>query len=90
VTAVALGWLLRRRVGGMDTGRIRSSLLRMHVAAVPGTIVALGGTLGLGAYLLCARLLRISEISDLTSLLRARLHGPTGSHGRSGPHGRTG
>jgi murein biosynthesis integral membrane protein MurJ len=100
-SAVALGWVLRRRVSGMDTRRIRSSLLRMHAAAVPGTIVALavalgigavtaqgtvaalatvalGGTGGLLAYLLCARLLRVGEISDLTSLLRARLRGRPG------------
>jgi murein biosynthesis integral membrane protein MurJ len=49
VTAIALGWLLRRRVGGMDTRRIRSSLVRMHVAAVPGTIVALAVAAGISA-----------------------------------------
>jgi putative peptidoglycan lipid II flippase len=98
VTAMALGYVLRRRVGGMDRHRIRSSLLRMHLAAVPGTLVALGaavgisavtsggtvaslatvavgGTGGLLAYVLAARLLKVSELGDLTAMLRSRLPG---------------
>lgn len=41
VMAVWLWWILARRVGGLDTRRIRKSLVRMHVAAVPGTLFAL-------------------------------------------------
>jgi putative peptidoglycan lipid II flippase len=49
VTAMALGRVLSKRVGGLDSRRIRSSMLRMHVAAVPGVLVALGVALGISA-----------------------------------------
>jgi len=49
VTAMALGRILSKRVGGLDSGRIRSSMLRMHVAAVPGVLVALAVALGISA-----------------------------------------
>ncbi|HBW20123.1 MAG TPA: hypothetical protein DEH11_14495, partial [Actinobacteria bacterium] len=97
-TAAALGWVLSRRVGGLDGRRIRSSLVRMHLAAIPGVIfalavsaamaralpsgttealatVAIGGSGGLLLYVLAARALRVSELSDLSSMLRARLRG---------------
>jgi putative peptidoglycan lipid II flippase len=41
-TAVALGWMLSRRMGGLDGRRIRRCLVRMHVAAIPGVLFALG------------------------------------------------
>jgi putative peptidoglycan lipid II flippase len=98
VTAMALGRVLSKRVGGLDSRRIRSTMLRMHLAAVPGVLVALavalgisavtssgtvaslatvviGGTGGLIAYVLTARLLKISELRDLTTMLRGRLPG---------------
>jgi len=49
VTAMALGRVLSKRVGGLDSARIRSSMLRMHVAAVPGVLVALAVALGISA-----------------------------------------
>jgi putative peptidoglycan lipid II flippase len=49
VTAMALGRVLSKRVGGLDSKRIRSSMLRMHVAAVPGVLVALAVALGVSA-----------------------------------------
>jgi putative peptidoglycan lipid II flippase len=98
VTAMALGHVLRKRVGGLDGRRIRSSMLRMHVAAVPGVLVALavalgisavtadgtvaslatvaiGGAGGLLAYVLAARLLKVRELGELTTMLRGRLPG---------------
>jgi putative peptidoglycan lipid II flippase len=44
VMAVWLWRILARRVGGLDTRRIGKTLLRMHVAAVPGMIFALAVT----------------------------------------------
>jgi putative peptidoglycan lipid II flippase len=41
VMAVWLWRILARRVGGLDTRRIGKTLLRMHIAAVPGMIFAL-------------------------------------------------
>jgi putative peptidoglycan lipid II flippase len=98
VTAMALGHVLRKRVGGLDGRRIRSSMLRMHVAAVPGVLVALavalgisavtadgtvaslatvaiGGAGGLLTYVLAARLLKVRELGELTTMLRGRLPG---------------
>jgi putative peptidoglycan lipid II flippase len=49
VTAWALGRVLSKRVGGLDSHRIRSSMLRMHAAAVPGVLVALAVALGISA-----------------------------------------
>jgi putative peptidoglycan lipid II flippase len=95
VMTVALWRVLSKRVGGLDTRRINRTLIRMHLAAVPGmifaiavsvligriapagtitalAIVAIGGTGGLLLYLLAARLLRVSEVGDLTKSLRAR------------------
>jgi putative peptidoglycan lipid II flippase len=96
VMAVWLWRILSRRVGGLGTHRINMTLLRMHVAAVPGmvfalavsviigriapagtvtalAIVAIGGSGGLVLYLLTARLLNITEVSELTRSLRVRL-----------------
>ena len=41
VMAVWLWRILSRRVGGLDSRRINMTLIRMHAAAVPGTIFAL-------------------------------------------------
>ena len=101
VTAMALGRVLSKRVGGLDSRRTLSSMARMHVAAVPGVLVALavtfgisavtasgtvaslatvalGGAGGLVAYVLAARLLKIGELRELTTMLRARLPGRAG------------
>jgi putative peptidoglycan lipid II flippase len=42
VMAVWLWRILSRRVGGLDTRRINKTLVRMHVAAIPGMIFAIG------------------------------------------------
>jgi putative peptidoglycan lipid II flippase len=98
-SVIMAGWLWRvlaRRIGGLDGRRIGSTLVRMHIAAVPGLVVAVGasvaagrlvpggapaalltvtvgGSGGLLAYLATARLLHVSEVSDLASMLRTRL-----------------
>jgi putative peptidoglycan lipid II flippase len=41
VMTVALWRVLSRRVGGLDTRRINRTLVRMHVAAIPGMIFAI-------------------------------------------------
>ncbi len=41
VMAVWLWWILSRRVGGLDTRRVNKTLVRMHLAAVPGMIFAI-------------------------------------------------
>jgi putative peptidoglycan lipid II flippase len=45
VMAVWLWWILSRRVGGLDTRRISRTLLRMHIAAIPGMIFAIGASI---------------------------------------------
>jgi putative peptidoglycan lipid II flippase len=95
VMAVWLWRILARRVGGLDTRRIIKTLIRMHVAALPGmifalavsvivdriapagtlaalAIVAIGGSGGLALYLLAARVLNVTEVSELTRSLRVR------------------
>jgi putative peptidoglycan lipid II flippase len=44
VMAVWLWWNLSRRVGGLDTRRVSRTLVRMHVAALPGMIFAVAAT----------------------------------------------
>jgi putative peptidoglycan lipid II flippase len=96
VMAVWLWRILSRRVGGLDTRQIGKTLVRMHVAAVPGMIfalaasaileriapggtvaalasVAVGGTGAFAAYLLAARFLNVTEVTELTRSLRLRL-----------------
>ena len=96
VMTVALWHALSRRIGGLDNRRIRSSLVRMHVASIPGVIfaiavsvlfsavapsgtlpslatVAIGGSGGLLLYVLAARMLKVDEVSDVTSMVRARM-----------------
>jgi putative peptidoglycan lipid II flippase len=97
VGAVVSWWILRRRLGGLDGHRITSTLVRMHLAAVPALLfawavtfmvgvifvsgpayglvtVVLGGSGGLLLYLLFARALRVSEVTDLVATVQARLH----------------
>jgi putative peptidoglycan lipid II flippase len=50
-TAVALGWALSRRIGGLDARRTRRCLVRLHLAAIPGVIFALGMSALIGAVL---------------------------------------
>ncbi len=96
VMAVWLWRILSRRVGGLDTPRINSTLLRMHIAGIPGmlfaiaswvvidhvmpagtlsslAVVAVGGTGGLLLYLVTASLLGVSEVSQVTRMVRTRL-----------------
>jgi putative peptidoglycan lipid II flippase len=107
VMAVWLWWILSRRVGGLDTRRVNRTLVRMHLAAVPGmlfaigawyvighlgsggtltalAIVAVGGTGGLVLYALTSRWLRISEVTDLIVMCRARF-GPLARARLGGP-----
>jgi putative peptidoglycan lipid II flippase len=48
VMAVWLWWILSRRVGGLDTPRVNRTLVRMHLAAVPGTIFAILTSIAIG------------------------------------------
>ena len=48
VMAVWLWRILSRRVGGLDTRRINTTLIRMHAAAIPGTIFAIGTSILIG------------------------------------------
>jgi murein biosynthesis integral membrane protein MurJ len=96
VMALWLWWILSRRVGGLDTRRVNRTLVRMHLAALPGmlfaigtslvlgqmapggtltslAIVAIGGSGGLLLYVLAARRLRVTEVTDVIALCRARL-----------------
>jgi putative peptidoglycan lipid II flippase len=49
VMTVALWRALGHRVGGMDSRRINSSLVRMHLAAIPGVIFAIVVSVVIGA-----------------------------------------
>jgi peptidoglycan biosynthesis protein MviN/MurJ (putative lipid II flippase) len=96
VGAAVSWWVLRRRLGGLAGRQIASTLVRMHLAAVPALLfawavtfmigvifvpgpvyglvtVVIGGSGGLLLYLLFARALRISEVTDLTSTVQSRL-----------------
>ena len=48
VMMVMLWRVLSKRVGGLDTHRINVTLLRMHLAAVPGAIFALAASIVIG------------------------------------------
>jgi putative peptidoglycan lipid II flippase len=84
------------RIGGLDDGRIRSSLVRMYMAAIPGAIFAIavvfmvnaiipggkfgalltvvvGGCGALLMYVVFAKAAGVSELTDLTDTVRARL-----------------
>jgi putative peptidoglycan lipid II flippase len=49
VMMVSLWYVLSHRVGGLDTPRITKTIVRMHVAAIPGTIFALLASSMLGS-----------------------------------------
>jgi putative peptidoglycan lipid II flippase len=97
VGAAVSWWVLRRRLGGLAGRQIASTLLRMHLAAIPALLFAwavtfmvgvifvsgpvyglvtvlIGGSGGLLLYLLFARALRISEVTDLMATVQSRLH----------------
>ncbi|HEY6277618.1 MAG TPA: murein biosynthesis integral membrane protein MurJ [Streptosporangiaceae bacterium] len=98
LVGTVISWrILSRRLRGLDGHEIARSLIRMHLAAVPGVIFALatsfmigvllspgpafgiatlivGGSGALLLYLLFARALGVTEISELTAGLRTRLH----------------
>ncbi len=48
VMAVWLWWILSRRIGGLDTRRVNRTLVRMHLAAVPGMIFAILTSVAIG------------------------------------------
>jgi putative peptidoglycan lipid II flippase len=97
VVGTVIAWrVLSRRLGGMDGRQIGRSLARMHVAALPAAlfalgvavvvtvvlstgragafvIVVIGGAGALLCYLAAARALRLHEVTDLMSTVRARL-----------------
>jgi murein biosynthesis integral membrane protein MurJ len=97
VVGAVISWrILSRRLHGLGGRQIASSLVRMHLAAVPGLFFALAASLMVGVilppgpafgvvtmiiggggalllYLLFAKALRITEVTELTSGLRTRL-----------------
>jgi murein biosynthesis integral membrane protein MurJ len=97
LVGTVIAWrILARRLSGLDGQAIAGSLLRMHLAALPGAVFALaisfaigvllapgpafgiatvviGGTGGLLLYLLFARALDITEVTEVTHGLRSRL-----------------
>jgi putative peptidoglycan lipid II flippase len=97
VVGAALSWrILSRRLHGLAGRQITGSLIRMHLAALPGLFFALAASLMVGVilppgpafgivtviiggggalllYLLFARALGITELTELTSGLRTRL-----------------
>src|SRR5689334_3425581 len=97
VVGTVIAWrILSHRMHGLAGRQIASSLVRMHLAAVPGLFFALAASLMVGVilppgpafgivtliiggsgalllYLLFAKALRITEVTELTSGLRTRL-----------------
>jgi murein biosynthesis integral membrane protein MurJ len=96
VGAVVAWQILSRRLGGMAGRQIGRSLVKMHVAALPAALFALGVviavTIALGSgkvasfaivvaggagalviYMVAARVLRVSEVTDLIGTVRSRL-----------------
>jgi putative peptidoglycan lipid II flippase len=97
VVGSVISWrILSHRLHGLAGRQIASSLVRMHLAAVPGLFFALAASLMVGVilspgpvfgivtmiiggggalllYLLFAKALRITEVTELTSGLRSRL-----------------
>src|SRR5215469_2939796 len=97
VVGTVISWrILSRRLHGLAGRQIAGSLIRMHLAAIPGLFFALAASLMVGVilspgpvfgivtliiggsgalllYLLFAKALRITEVTELTSGLRTRL-----------------
>ena len=97
VVGTVISWrILSRRLHGLAGQQIASSLVRMHLAAIPGLFFALAASLMVGVilapgpafgivtviiggsgalllYLLFAKALGITEVTELTSGLRTRL-----------------
>jgi len=97
LVGTVVAWrILSRRMRGLDGRLIASSLIRMHLAAIPGAIFALavsfavgvvfspgpafgiitvviGGSGALLLYVLFAKALGVSELTELGSGLRSRL-----------------
>jgi putative peptidoglycan lipid II flippase len=48
VMCVILWWILSHRIGGLDTPRISRTLIRMHIAAIPGAAFAIATSLLIG------------------------------------------
>lgn len=62
-TAAALGWVLSRRMRGLDGRRTRRCLVRLHVAAVPGVIFALGASALIGAVMPAGTLAALTTVA---------------------------
>ena len=62
-TAVALGWVLGRRMGGLDGRRTRRCLVRLHVAAIPGVIFAFGASALIGAVMPASTLAALATVA---------------------------
>src|SRR5215831_10730248 len=97
VVGTVISWrILSRRLHGLAGRQIAGSLVRMHLAAIPGLFFALAASLMVGVflspgpvfgivtliiggsgalllYLLFAKALKITEVTELTSGLRTRL-----------------
>jgi putative peptidoglycan lipid II flippase len=97
VVGAVISWrILSRRLHGLAGRQIASSLVRMHLAAIPSLFFALAASLMVGVilapgpafgivtiiiggsgalllYLLFAKALGITEVTELTSGLRTRL-----------------
>ena len=109
VVGTVISWrILSRRLHGLAGRQIAGSLIRMHLAAIPGLFFALAASLMVGVilppgpafgivtviiggsgalllYLLFAKALGITEVTELTSGLRTRLGRPSPGRGLSRP-----
>lgn len=70
--SAALAWLAREGVHQLLTGADKLTIL-VHLAVIGGV--------GIGSYLLLARLVRLEEVTEVTSLLTARLPGRSARRG---------
>jgi putative peptidoglycan lipid II flippase len=64
--STTLAWLAREGVHRMLTGHDKLTVL-VHLAAI--------GVVGMGSYLLLSRLVRLTEVTDVTALVTSRLPG---------------
>jgi putative peptidoglycan lipid II flippase len=62
-TAVALGRVLSRRMKGVDGRRTRRCLIRLHVAAIPGVIFALGASALIGTVMPAGTLAALATVA---------------------------
>jgi putative peptidoglycan lipid II flippase len=70
--STTLAWLAREGVHRMLTGHDKLTVL-VHLAAI--------GVVGMGSYLLLSRLVRLTEVTDVTALVTSRLPGRSARRG---------